>query len=344
MPALTETLDTVQSVTQSGYKWGFSTDIEMDLAPKGLSEDTIRLISARKQEPEWLLAWRLAAFAAWKTMTEPHWAKVHHAPIDYQDIYYYAAPRRKAGPKSLDEVDPVLLATYEKLGIPLQEGAILAGVEGAGDERAQVAVDAVFDSVSVATTFRGSLAKAGVIFCPISEAVREHPDLVRQYLGTVVPTNDNYFAALNSAVFTDGSFVFIPRGVRCPMELSTYFRINARNSGQFERTLIIAEAGSHVSYLEGCTAPQRDENQLHAAVVELVAMPPSSTARCRTGTPAMRKAVAASTTSSPSAAIAGARAAKFRGPRWKPARRSPGSTRPACCAATTASANSTPSP
>jgi Fe-S cluster assembly protein SufB len=272
MPAVTETLDTVQSVTQSGYKWGFSTDIEMDLAPKGLSEDTIRLISARKQEPEWLLAWRLAAFAAWKTMTEPHWAKVHHAPIDYQDIYYYAAPRRKAGPKSLDEVDPVLLATYEKLGIPLQERAILAGVEGAGDERAQVAVDAVFDSVSVATTFRGSLAKVGVIFCPISEAVREHPDLVRQYLGTVVPTNDNYFAALNSAVFTDGSFVFIPKGVRCPMELSTYFRINARNSGQFERTLIIAEAGGHVSYLEGCTAPQRDENQLHAAVVELVVL------------------------------------------------------------------------
>ena len=276
MPAVTETLDTVQSVTQSGYKWGFSTDIEMDLAPKGLNEDTIRLISARKGEPDWLLEWRLRAFAAWKTMTEPHWAKVHHAPIDYQDIHYYAAPKKKAGPKSLDEVDPELLATYEKLGIPLKERAILAGVEGAEDDeenqRPPIAVDAVFDSVSVATTFRESLAKVGVIFCPISEAVRDHPELVRQYLGTVVPTNDNYFAALNSAVFTDGSFVFIPKGVRCPMELSTYFRINARNSGQFERTLIIAEAGSHVSYLEGCTAPQRDENQLHAAVVELVAM------------------------------------------------------------------------
>ncbi len=275
MAAVAETLDTVQSVTQSGYKWGFSTDIEMDIAPKGLTEDTIRLISARKNEPEWLLEWRLKAFAAWQTMTEPHWAKVHHAPIDYQDIHYYAAPKKKDGPKSLDEVDPELLAMYEKLGIPLKERAILAGVEGAEDaeeQRPQIAVDAVFDSVSVATTFRESLAKVGVIFCPISEAVRDHPDLVRQYLGTVVPTNDNYFAALNSAVFTDGSFVFIPKGVRCPMELSTYFRINARNSGQFERTLIIAEAGSHVSYLEGCTAPQRDENQLHAAVVELVAM------------------------------------------------------------------------
>ena len=274
MPAVAETLDTVQSVTQSGYKWGFSTDIEMDLAPKGLTEDTIRLISSRKQEPAWLLEWRLAAFAAWQKMTEPHWAKVQHAPIDYQDIHYYAAPKKKTGPKSLDEVDPALLATYEKLGIPLKERAILAGVEGAEDpaERPQIAVDAVFDSVSVATTFRELLAKVGVIFCPISEAVRDHPDLVRQYLGTVVPTGDNYFAALNSAVFTDGSFVFIPKGVRCPMELSTYFRINARNSGQFERTLIIAEAGSHVSYLEGCTAPQRDENQLHAAVVELVAM------------------------------------------------------------------------
>ena len=272
MAAVPETLDTVQSVTQSGYKWGFSTDIEMDLAPKGLTEDTIRLISARKQEPDWLLEWRLRAFAAWQTMTEPHWAKVHHAPIDYQDIHYYAAPKKKDGPKSLDEVDPELLAMYEKLGIPLKERAILAGVEGAEDERPQIAVDAVFDSVSVATTFRESLAKVGVIFCPISEAVRDHPDLVREYLGSVVPIGDNYFAALNSAVFTDGSFVFIPKGVRCPMELSTYFRINARNTGQFERTLIIAEAGSHVSYLEGCTAPQRDENQLHAAVVELVAM------------------------------------------------------------------------
>jgi Fe-S cluster assembly protein SufB len=274
MPAVTETLDTVQSVTQSGYKWGFETDIEMDLAPKGLSEDTIRLISARKEEPEWLLAWRLKAYAAWQTMEEPHWAMVHHQAIDYQDLHYYAAPKRKPGPRSLDEVDPELLATYEKLGIPLKERAILAGVEGAADlpdARPDVAVDAVFDSVSVATTFRATLQKAGVIFCPISEAVREHPELVQKYLGSVVPAGDNFFAALNSAVFTDGSFVYIPKGVRCPMELSTYFRINARNTGQFERTLIIADAGSYVSYLEGCTAPQRDENQLHAAVVELVA-------------------------------------------------------------------------
>ncbi len=272
MPAVADTLDTVQSVTGSGYKWGFSTDIEMDLAPKGLNEDIIRLISARKDEPEWLLAWRLKAFAAWQAMTEPQWAMVDHPPIDYQDLHYYAAPKPKPGPRSLDEVDPQLLATYEKLGIPLKERAILAGVEPADGERPQVAMDAVFDSVSVATTFKATLAKAGVIFCPISEAVRDHSHLVRQYLGSVVPAGDNYFAALNSAVFTDGSFVFIPKGVRCPMELSTYFRINARNTGQFERTLIIAEEGSYVSYLEGCTAPMRDENQLHAAVVELVAM------------------------------------------------------------------------
>ena len=269
MAAVTETLETVQGLAESGYKFGFETAIEMDLAPKGLNEDTIRLISARKGEPGWLLEWRLAAFAAWRKMEEPHWARVWHAPIDYQDIHYYAAPKAKPGPKSLDEVDPELLAMYEKLGIPLKERAILAGVEGGGSN---VAVDAVFDSVSVATTFRATLAKAGVIFCPISEAVREHPELVRKYLGTVVPVADNFFAALNSAVFTDGSFVYIPPGVRCPMELSTYFRINARNTGQFERTLIIADAGSHVSYLEGCTAPQRDENQLHAAVVELVAL------------------------------------------------------------------------
>ena len=271
MAAVAETLDAVQSATQSGYKWGFSTDIEMDLAPKGLNEDIIRLISARKEEPAWLLEWRLKAYANWLKMVEPEWAMLRHPPIDYQDLHYYAAPKTKAGPKSLDEVDPELLKMYEKLGIPLKERAILAGVEGAGDERPQVAVDAVFDSVSVATTFRSTLAKSGVIFCPISEAVRDHPDLVRQYLGSVVPAGDNYFSALNSAVFTDGSFVFIPKGVRCPMELSTYFRINARNTGQFERTLIIAEEGAHVSYLEGCTAPQRDENQLHAAVVELVA-------------------------------------------------------------------------
>src|SRR6185437_5537615 len=235
MPAVAETLGTVQSITQSGYKWGWETAIEMELAPKGLNEDIIRLISERKGEPDWLLAWRFKAFKAWQTMREPHWAMLHYPRIDYQDIHYYAAPKAAAKPKSLDEVDPELLRTYEKLGIPLKERAILAGVE-APEGESNVAVDAVFDSVSVATTFRETLAKAGVIFCPISEAAREHPELLRKYLGTVVPTGDNFFAALNSAVFTDGSFVFIPKGVRCPMELSTYFRINARNTGQFERT------------------------------------------------------------------------------------------------------------
>ena len=268
MSTTAEALDSINT----GYKWGFETEIEMDLAPKGLNEDIIRLISARKEEPEWMLEGRLKAFSEWQKMKEPNWARVSHPPIDYQDLHYYAAPKKKAGPKSLDEVDPELLKMYEKLGIPLKERAILAGVEPDPNERPQIAVDAVFDSVSVATTFRETLSKVGVIFCPISEAVREHPDLVRQYLGTVVPVADNYFSALNAAVFTDGSFCYIPKGVRCPMELSTYFRINARNTGQFERTLIIAEAGSHVSYLEGCTAPQRDENQLHAAVVELIAM------------------------------------------------------------------------
>ena len=279
MPAATETLDAVQALSDTGYKWGFETDIEMDMAPKGLTEDTIRLISSRKDEPEWLLEWRLKAFALWQAMPAPDWARVSgHPAIDYQDIHYYAAPKKRAGPKSLDEVDPALLAMYDKLGIPLRERAILAGVEGAedvpgenGPERADIAIDAVFDSVSVATTFRSTLAKAGVIFCPISEAVRDHPDLVRRYLGSVVPQGDNFYAALNSAVFTDGSFVFVPKGVRCPMELSTYFRINAKNTGQFERTLIVVEDGGYVSYLEGCTAPMRDENQLHAAVVELVA-------------------------------------------------------------------------
>ena len=269
MSAVLDTLETVRSVTQTGYKWGFETDVEMELAPKGLNEDIIRLISARKKEPDWLLAWRLEAFAGWKMMEEPHWARVDHPPIDYQDLHYFAAPKRRKGPSSLDEVDPELLRTYEKLGVPLKERAMLAGVE-AGENN--VAVDAVFDSISVATTFRATLAKAGVLFCPISEAVQDYPDLVRRYLGSVVPRGDNFFAALNSAVFTDGSFVYVPKSVRCPMELSTYFRINARNTGQFERTLIIAEAGSHVSYLEGCTAPMRDESQLHAAVVELVAM------------------------------------------------------------------------
>ena len=272
MPVTADTLDTVQSLTQSGYKWGFETNIEMEIAPKGLTTDTIRMISAKKDEPAWLLDWRLQAFSAWLQMKEPDWAKVGYPKIDFQDIHYYAAPKRPA-PKSLADVDPELLAMYEKLGIPLKERAILAGVEGADelpDQARPMAIDAVFDSVSVATTFREQLSKSGVIFCPISEAVRDHPELVQKYLGTVVPAADNFFAALNSAVFTDGSFVYIPKGVRCPMELSTYFRINAKNTGQFERTLIIAEAGAYVSYLEGCTAPQRDENQLHAAVVELV--------------------------------------------------------------------------
>ena len=266
-----DSMEAVTAVTEGGYKWGFSTEIEMDFAPIGLNEGIIRLISSKKNEPDWLLDWRLKAYAAWLQMEEPHWAMVHHEPIDYQALHYYAAPK-KNGPKSLDEVDPELLKTYAKLGIPLKEQAYLAGVEPAEGERPQIAVDAVFDSVSVATTFRETLSKSGVIFCPISEAVHSHPELVRKYLGSVVPVSDNYFSALNSAVFTDGSFVFIPKGVRCPMELSTYFRINARNTGQFERTLIIVEDGGHVSYLEGCTAPQRDENQLHAAVVELVAM------------------------------------------------------------------------
>jgi Fe-S cluster assembly protein SufB len=270
MPAIAETLQTVSDVSDSGYKWGFESDIEMEFAPRGLNTDIVRLISERKGEPAWLLEWRLHAFSAWQAMVEPDWALLSYPKIDYQDAFYYAAPKRKPGPKSLDEVDPELLKVYEKLGIPLSERAILAGVEGADTPR--IAVDAVFDSVSVATTFRSTLAKSGVIFCPISEAVKDHPELVRKYLGTVVPPSDNYFAALNSAVFTDGSFVFIPKGVACPMELSTYFRINARNTGQFERTLIVAEEGASVSYLEGCTAPMRDENQLHAAVVELVAM------------------------------------------------------------------------
>jgi Fe-S cluster assembly protein SufB len=253
----------MEALVNRTYEAGFYTDLESDTAPPGLNEDIVRLISDKKQEPEWLLEWRLAALRHWLTMTEPKWATVQHPPIDYQAISYYSAPRSKNdGPKSLDEVDPKLLETYEKLGIPLRERELLAGV----------AVDAVFDSVSVATTFKEKLAEAGVIFCSFSEAVQRHPDLVRQYLGTVVPITDNFFAALNSAVFSDGSFCYVPKGVRCPMELSTYFRINALNTGQFERTLIIAEEGSYVSYLEGCTAPMRDENQLHAAVVELITL------------------------------------------------------------------------
>ena len=251
----------LEKLAEQEYKYGFFTDIEQEIAPKGLGEDTIRLISSKKEEPEWLLEWRLKAYRHWLTMKEPRWANVSFPPIDYQNISYYAAPKVKVGPKSLDEIDPEIRKTYEKLGIPLDEQMMLAGV----------AVDAVFDSVSVITTFKEKLAEVGVIFCSISDAVREHPELVKKYLGFVVPQNDNFYAALNSAVFTDGSFVYIPKGVRCPMELSTYFRINAESTGQFERTLIIAEEGSYVSYLEGCTAPKRDENQLHAAVVELIA-------------------------------------------------------------------------
>jgi len=254
--------DTIEDLARQDYKFGFITDVEQDVIPLGLSEDVVRIISAKKEEPEWLLEWRLKAYRLWLTMKEPTWANIHSPPIDYQAIAYYAAPKERTGPKSLDEVDPEILATYAKLGIPLREQEMLAGV----------AVDAVFDSVSVATTFKGKLAEMGIIFSFFSEAVKNHPDLVRQYLGSVVPYSDNFFATLNSAVFSDGSFVYIPKGVRCPMELSTYFRINAKNSGQFERTLIVADEGAYVSYLEGCTAPMRDENQLHAAVVELVAL------------------------------------------------------------------------
>jgi Fe-S cluster assembly protein SufB len=267
MPAVQDTVERVRSIDVDQYKYGFETLIEMDKAPKGLNEDIVRFISAKKDEPKWMTDWRLDAFRRWVTMREPTWARVEHPAIDYQDLYYYAAPKMNAAPKSLDEVDPEILKTYEKLGIPLREQEILAGVK-----TSRVAVDAVFDSVSVATTFKAELAKAGVIFCSISEAIREHSDLVKKYLGSVVPVTDNFFATLNSAVFTDGSFVYVPMGVRCPMELSTYFRINEKKTGQFERTLIIAEKGSYVSYLEGCTAPQRDENQLHAAVVELIAL------------------------------------------------------------------------
>ncbi|WP_026190687.1 Fe-S cluster assembly protein SufB [Methylobacterium sp. WSM2598] len=267
MPAVQETVDRVRAIDVDQYKYGFETTIEMEKSEKGLSEDVIRFISAKKQEPEWMLEWRLDAYRRWLTMREPDWARVSYDRIDYDNLYYYAAPKRKAA-QSLDEIDPEILKTYEKLGIPLREVEALEGI--APENR--VAVDAVFDSVSVATTFKAELAKAGVIFMPISEALREHPDLVRKYLGSVVPVTDNFFATLNSAVFSDGSFVYIPPGVRCPMELSTYFRINERDTGQFERTLIIADKGSYVSYLEGCTAPRRDDNQLHAAVVELVAL------------------------------------------------------------------------
>ncbi len=284
MPAVQETIDQVAAIDVDKYKYGFVTDIETEKAPKGLSEEVIAFISAKKGEPEWMLEWRLKAYERWKTMKEPDWAALEYPPIKYNELYYYAAPKMADNPKSLDEVDPELLRTYEKLGIPLKEQEILAGVRKAGEPSdldemggegytsGKVAVDAVFDSVSVVTTFKAELAKAGVIFCPISEAIREHPELVKKYLGSVISPADNVFATLNAAVFTDGSFVYIPPGVRCPMELSTYFRINEQNTGQFERTLIIADKGSYVSYLEGCTAPMRDENQLHAACVELIAL------------------------------------------------------------------------
>jgi len=262
-----DTIELVKDIDVDKYKYGFTTEIESELAPKGLNEDIVAFISAKKGEPQWMLDWRLDAYRRWLNVDEPTWAKVKHPKIDFQDLHYYAAPKSMSGPKSLDEVDPELLKTYEKLGIPLREREVLAGVKGA-----KVAVDAVFDSISVVTTFKDELAKAGVIFCSISEAIREHPELVKKYLGSVVPQGDNFYAALNSAVFSDGSFVYVPPNTRCPMELSTYFRINEKNTGQFERTLIIADKGSYVSYLEGCTAPTRDENQLHAAVVELIAL------------------------------------------------------------------------
>jgi Fe-S cluster assembly protein SufB len=284
MAAVQETVEHVKEMDVDKYKYGFETKIETVKAPRGLNEDIVRFISAKKDEPEWMLKWRLDAYERWLTMIEPKWSRVHYPKIDFQNLYYYAAPKSAEGPKSLDEVDPELLETYRKLGIPLKEQELLAGVrkqdepsqldEAAGGEygSGRVAIDAVFDSVSVVTTFKKELAKAGVIFCPMSEAVREHPELVKKYLGSVVPVSDNFYATLNSAVFSEGSFVYIPEGVRCPMELSTYFRINEKETGQFERTLIIADKGSYVSYLEGCTAPMRDENQLHAAVVELIAL------------------------------------------------------------------------
>ena len=267
MAAKAEAKEQVAKAT-SEYKYGFTSDVESELAPKGLSEDIVRFISARKNEPDWLLEWRLKAFRGWQEMVEPTWAKISYPEIDFNDAYYFAAPKQMDGPKSLDEVDPEILRTYEKLGIPIREQEVLAGVEGAP----KVAVDAIFDSVSVATTFKEELKRAGVLFMSISEAVQEYPDLVRKYLGSVVPARDNFYAALNAAVFSDGTFVYVPKNTRCPMELSTYFRINAANTGQFERTLIVVDEGSYVSYLEGCTAPMRDENQLHAAVVELVAL------------------------------------------------------------------------
>ena len=342
MAAVQETVDRVRQIDVDQYRYGFETLIESDKAPKGLSEDTVRFISAKKNEPAWMLEWRLEAYRRWLTMTEPQWARVNYPKIDYQDLYYYSAPKPKKTIGSLDEIDPDILKTYKKLGIPLREVEVLEGVVRPEGQR-KIAVDAVFDSVSVATTFQKELKQAGVIFMPISEAIREHPELVKKYLGTVVPTSDNYFATLNSAVFSDGSFVYVPPGVRCPMELSTYFRINERNTGQFERTLIIADKGSYVSYLEGCTAPQRDENQLHAAVVELVTHDDAEIkySTVQNWYPAIPKARAASTISSPSVATAAAIIRRSPGPRSRPVRRSPGNIRAASCAATIRAASST---
>jgi Fe-S cluster assembly protein SufB len=321
---------TIEDFTNADYKHGFVTEIEEESIPKGLSEDVVRLISAKKEEPAFLLEWRLKAYRKWLTMTEPAWANVHYPPIDYQEIVYYSAPKqnKKDGPKSLDEVDPKLLETYEKLGIPLRERAILAGV----------AVDAVFDSVSVATTFKEKLGELGIVFCSFSEAVRTHPDLVRKYLGSVVPYSDNFFATLNSAVFSDGSFVYVPKGVKCPMELSTYFRINAKNTGQFERTLIVADEGASVSYLEGCTARTSSTRPSSSSLPWTT--PGSSIRRSRTGIPATRTARAGSTTSSRSAESARGSARRSPGRRWRRDRRSPGSTRAASSSATTRSASS----
>ena len=324
----------VDSLVRREYQHGFVTDLESDTVPPGLDEDVIRLISRKKEEPEFLVQWRLKAYRHWLTMTEPRWANVHHPPIDYDGISYYSSPKTKDdGPKSLDEVDPKLLETYEKLGVPLEERAALAGV----------AVDAVFDSVSVATTFKDKLAEQGILFCSFSEAVREHPELVEQYLGTVVPYTDNFFATLNSAVFSDGSFCYIPRGVRCPMELSTYFRINAAKTGQFERTLVVAdeEATSATSRGARRRCATRTSSTPRWSSSSRWKGRRSSTRRCRTGTPATRTGSAASTTSSPSAETAGATVRRSPGPRWRPARPSPGSTRAASCAATTRSAHST---
>ena len=328
---------TLEEVTNREYQYGFVTDIDAETVPPGLDESVVRWISNKKEEPQWLLDWRLKAYRRWLEMDDPSWAKVEYPKIDYQAISYFSAPKSKDdAPKSLDEVDPKLLETYDKLGIPLHERAALAGV----------AVDAVFDSVSVATTFKDKLADAGVIFCSFSEAVKDHPELVKKYLGTVVPMTDNFYAALNSAVFSDGSFVYIPKGVRCPMELSTYFRINAMNTGQFERTLIVAEEGSYVSYLEGCTAPMRDENQLHAAVVELVVLDDAEIkySTVQNWYPVMRTVWAESITLSPSAEHAEVNGRKSAGLKLRQAQRLPGNTQAAFCKAMTVSVSFTQSP